>query len=110
VLSRTRTPGRGLNILGIGSTIKNATGTGEFDTLGFAAVDNMLRIATGAAAPDTEIRRYMNQYLPAPGDSPETVQTKLNAMRQQFNSILSLAQQGNSSGVDLGSLIQQGAY
>lgn len=113
VLSRTRTPGRGINTLGIGSTIKNATGTGEFDTLGFAVVDNMLRIATGAAAPDTEIRRYMNQYLPAAGDSPATLQTKLNALRQQFNSILDLAngpqtQQTNGLSDAIGNL--GGAY
>lgn len=91
VIGRTRVPGRGIGTLGIGSTIKNVSGTGEFDSLGFAAVDNMLRIATGAAAPEGEIRRYMAQYLPEAGDSPATIQTKLDTMRRQFNSILNLA-------------------
>lgn len=93
VLGRSRTPGRGLNVLGIGSAIKDATGTAEFDTLAFNAVDNMLRIATGAAAPESEIRRYMNSYVPAPSDSPQAAKAKLDAMRRQFASILGLAQQ-----------------
>jgi hypothetical protein len=98
VLAKTRTPGRGITALGIGSTIKDMTGTGEYDTLGFATVDNMLRIATGAAAPEGEIRRYMNQYLPAAGDNAATIKAKLDTMRRQFNSILELA--GNQQGQD----------
>jgi hypothetical protein len=102
ILAKTRTPGRGITALGIGSSIKDATGTGEYDTLGFATVDNMLRIATGAAAPEGEIRRYMNQYLPAAGDNPATIKAKLDTMRRQFNSILSLA--GNSQTSNTNSL------
>lgn len=97
ILNKTRTPGRGVNVLGIGSTIRNATGTGEFDSLAFNAVDNFLRIKTGAAAPESEIRRYMNQIIPQGGDNEATVQQKLSALRQMFGSILSLAQQPNST-------------
>lgn len=89
----TRVPGRGIQTLGIGSTIREATGTGQYDTLAFNTVDNLLRILTGAQAPESEIKRYMNQYIPAAGDSQATVQNKLNLMRQQFKSILSLAGQ-----------------
>lgn len=96
VLSKTRTPGRGINVLGIGSNIRKATGTGEFDALAFNAVDNLLRIRTGAQAPESEIRRYMNQIIPQAGDTPQTVQRKLTAMEQTFGSILSLADQGVS--------------
>lgn len=92
VPSGTRTPGRGIETFGIGADIRELSGTGQFDALAFNAVDNLLRILTGAQAPESEIRRYMNQYIPKAGDSPETVQTKLDLMRQQFNSILSLAQ------------------
>lgn len=88
----TRAPGRGVEFMGIGGDIRNMTGTGEFDAVAFNTVDNLLRILTGAQAPESEIRRYMNQYIPKAGDSEQTVQTKLNLMRQQFNSILQLAQ------------------
>lgn len=109
----TRVPGQDIQLFGIGSDIKNAVGTGEYDSVGFAAVDNMLRIATGAAAPDTEIRRYMNSYLPKPGDNEATIKKKLDLMESQFNSILNLAQPGGTnSNFDINQLFNssQGAF
>lgn len=108
VPSGAQVPGRGIGFLDIGARIKEATGTGRYDTLAFNAVDNLLRILTGAQAPESEIRRYMEQYIPRANDSPETVQTKLQSMRQQFNSILDLAQPGTATGAnDFQSALQQ---
>lgn len=97
VVTRSATPGRGINILGIGSQVRNATGTGQFDALAFNAVDNMLRVLTGAQAPETEIRRYMNQYIPQAGDNDATKRQKMQSMYNTFNSILTLAQQPSSN-------------
>ena len=44
------------------------------------ATEAALRIATGAAAPDTEVARYANFYMPSVYDSKETREQKLNAL------------------------------
>lgn len=50
----------------------------EFDSALFSTVDTLLRIRTGATAPEEEIRRYMDAYGPKYGDSEEAVTFKLN--------------------------------
>lgn len=109
VLAKTATPGRGINALGIGSFVRNATGTGEFDQAAFNAVENLLRIKTGAAAPESEVRRYMSQYLPQPGDSQSVVRQKMNSLYSQFQSIVDLAN-GQTSPTGLEDAIMLGRY
>lgn len=111
VLGRTRMPGRGITALGIGSTIRDMTGTGDFDALAFDAVDNLLRIRTGATAPVEEVRKYMSNYIPQADDSPEVIRRKINTMRGTFGSILDLGQGAASTSPDLQSaLMASGAY
>lgn len=43
-----------------------------------------LRAATGAAAPETENKSYINMFVPQFGDSPETKEAKKLAMREQI--------------------------
>ena len=50
----------------------------SFDSALFATVDTLLRIRTGATAPEEEIRRYINAYGPKFGDSTEDVDFKTN--------------------------------
>src|SRR3990167_10432506 len=50
----------------------------SFDSALFSTVDTLLRIRTGATAPEEEIRRYINAYGPQFGDSPEDVKFKLS--------------------------------
>lgn len=51
--------------------------TRQFDSSMFRTVEALLRMRTGAAAPEQEVRRYMNQFAPRFGDSPTVIQTKL---------------------------------
>jgi hypothetical protein len=44
------------------------------------AAEAALRMATGAAAPDSEVKRYANFYMPSVYDSEETRRQKLNAL------------------------------
>lgn len=46
---------------------------------GFQFADAYLRFVSGAAVPETEVRRYTMTFLPQPGDSPETVERKKSA-------------------------------
>lgn len=41
--------------------------------------ENLLRRATGAAAPDTEVTRYFKMFIPRAGDGPETIASKLES-------------------------------
>jgi hypothetical protein len=111
VVNRTATPGRGLP--GVGGFISNATGTSEYDTLGFAAISSLLRAQSGAAVPDSEVRSYMRAYLPRPGDSQEAIQRKLATLQYDFQTVLQGAG-GQPQGNDLASLLSQyqtqGAY
>lgn len=88
VIGRSNTPGRGLPI--IGGYIGKASGMTEFDTTGFAAISSLLRAQSGAAVPDSEVRSYMQHYLPRAGDTPQAVQRKIAQIRYNFRTVLQL--------------------
>lgn len=58
--------------------------TRQFDSALFRTVEALLRIRTGQAAPETEVRRYMAQWGPRYGDSKSVIQTKLKALHDDF--------------------------
>lgn len=52
-----------------------------FDSALFNAINTYLRIQTGAAAPEEEVRRYMSSLGPTFGDSPEDITFKIDQLR-----------------------------
>lgn len=54
----------------------------KFDSALFNAVDTLLRLRTGAQAPEQEIRRYMYSIGPTAGDNTEDVEFKIQQLRQ----------------------------
>lgn len=74
-------------------SIPGKPGARQLDTLLYQAVDNYLRIQSGAAVPPEEIRKAMEAFKPGVTDSVETVNTKLASLGQVFDSITSLANQ-----------------
>lgn len=54
---------------------------------GFQFSEAYLRYVSGAAVPETEVRRYMMTFLPQPGDSPQTVERKKSAQLTILNSL-----------------------
>lgn len=60
----------------------------QFDSALFRTVEALLRLRTGAAAPETEVRRYMKQVGPRFGDSKEVIETKLNDLEFAFQDAL----------------------
>jgi hypothetical protein len=48
------------------------------------AVEIILRLRTGAAAPDQEVRNYVNMFAPSALDSDEGAKTKMDRLRQFF--------------------------
>lgn len=49
------------------------------------AVEVLLRLRTGAAAPESEVNSYMNQFFPRLGDTDAQIGEKLGAMRALFS-------------------------
>ena len=43
---------------------------------GDTLIESTLRLATGAAAPEHEVKNYANSFLPRPGDKPGTIEQK----------------------------------
>lgn len=56
-----------------------------------AAASAILRIESGAATTESEERRYMQQFIPMPGDKPEVIQQKLRAIRVTLQSMRQMA-------------------
>ena len=88
-LNKTATPGRKLP--GIGGFISNVAGTGKFDAIGYNVANALLRLETGAQANPEEIKNLQAQMMPRAGDSQQTVQIKLDQLRQAFSAFLNTA-------------------
>lgn len=74
----------------------------SYDSALFAAVDTLLRIRTGAQAPETEVRKYMSAFGPNFGDTPEDAAYKLTNLKN------ALMQEGNLSEEEVNTLVGQG--
>jgi len=59
--------------------------------------ENLLRRATGAAAPDTEVARYAEMFIPRPGDHPSVVEAKLRASGLMIDALKGPAWDGKTS-------------
>jgi hypothetical protein len=62
--------------------------TRKFDAALFNTVDALLRLRTGAAAPESEVRNYMRRLGPSFGDSPEAILYKLDQLDRDFGNYL----------------------
>lgn len=106
VINRLATPGRKLPI--VGGSISRATGTGDYDAISYNVANALLRLETGAQANPEEIKNLQTQLMPRAGDSPETIQIKLQQLQEAFSAFLNTAngQDAMSGANDLSSLIQ----
>lgn len=80
---KTLMEGRGPRGAGVGNTFNSAVGLGSYaraERTVTLAIEGALRAMTGAAAPETEVSRYKNLFMPSPLDSPETATQKLNQL------------------------------
>lgn len=69
------------------SVIPGKLGARDYDSAAFRAVEGLLRARSGAAVPETEVRRYMRANLPSLGDSPEEIRFKLDAFRKDLEEV-----------------------
>jgi len=66
------------NIPGSGTAVgRRLLGTENLDAALFNIADNILRARSGAAAPEAEVLRFKNTFLPGPLDSQQAKKDKL---------------------------------
>lgn len=75
--------------------------TREYQSAITRAVEGLLRARSGAAVPESEVKRYINEFTPVFGDSPEIAQTKLQQLRQDLQAVA----KPSGAGMDTNSLI-----
>lgn len=57
-------------------------------------IEAILRAMTGAAAPESEVQRYMGMFFPSPTDSDASAKEKLNAAKAWVDGITNLMKTG----------------
>lgn len=63
-------------------------GTEDLDSALFNIADNILRARSGAAAPEAEVKRFVDTFLPGPLDSEEAKINKLNRAVRELQGYL----------------------
>lgn len=71
------------------SSIPGQIGARDYSSAATRAVEGLLRARSGAAIPESEVRRYMQANLPRLGDSQEAINAKLSAFRRDLEEVAS---------------------
>lgn len=69
------------------SAIPGQLGAREYSAAATRAVEGLLRARSGAAVPESEIKRYIQANLPRFGDTPAASQSKLAAFRKDLQDV-----------------------
>lgn len=84
----------GTGVSGAAASAANIGETGRANRTVRVAIEGALRAMTGAVAPETEVKRYENMFLPSPFDSRETAAQKLNKLDDFISNAKRLVTQG----------------
>ena len=92
-----------VNQMGIRSAIGNALPFGaaispQYDTARRqvqVAVESALRVMTGAAAPESEVKQYMDMFMPRATDPPQVRTQKLNLLEGFMSNAEEIATRGH---------------
>lgn len=62
----------------------------KYEKQAYQAVEAWLRAMSGAAVPESEVKRYMDAYMPRPWDDPTVARDKLSRMQAQYTETMGL--------------------
>lgn len=93
VLMEGRGP-QGTGLSGTVASYSNVGETGRAQRTVRAAIEGALRAMTGANAPEPEVKRYENMFMPSPFDSPETAKQKLDLLDSFISNARRMVTQG----------------
>lgn len=82
----------------------------KFDSALFNTVESILRARSGAAVPETEVRRYMTRLAPTFGDSKEVVDFKLDQLQSMLQTTIDLNQNSGGGQDALMDMLQMEQY
>jgi hypothetical protein len=85
VVGRTAVPGQNAPLLG--GFVRNAAGTGQYQSEAQNLIDDLARARTGAAITKQEMAQYQ-AFLPQAGDNEQTIQRKFAVLQQAFQPYL----------------------
>jgi len=83
--------------------IKGQIFSRDYNTAIFSTIEALLRLNSGAAAPEPEYRRYLESLIPKPLESTAVSQRKLAALKEALN-YYKEGYENNESGFDLGAI------
>lgn len=95
LIAKTGVPGR--NVLGIGNRV---LGLGEYEAMAQQAIDSVARLRTGAAMTPSE-ETFYRRMVPQAGDSPATVNQKLDELERYFGSFQNSPEMSGGATPDL---------
>lgn len=104
VVNKSALPGQGIPVLG--SLESGALGTSQYNAISNNILNSIARINTGANMPANERRFYEQTYLPQPGDSQDTINSKMQALVGFFEPIANYQSSSTGGSTDLVSALQ----
>lgn len=92
---------------GLGAYFQNAVMSDDlsvYKTLQFMTIEPLLRLRSGAATPEEEVRRYQ-QYFPQPGDSPRKRALKMASLNRLARAALLVAERTGTPLAEMAGII-----
>src|SRR3990167_7288441 len=74
----------------------------EYDTAAFSAAEALLRMRSGAAVPEQEVRRYMTKVMPVFGDDKTVIALKLQRLRENYLDVIGSSENVQDIPAELG--------
>lgn len=106
-LPKIRNVMNSVNVFSAADWLRDAGAIGEAKRQVRQAVESALRAQTGAAAPETEVQRYTDLYMPRFDDTQATKQKKLDELEKFLSSTAAGMKLGRTPGDDASMLQQQ---
>jgi hypothetical protein len=88
-----------MNVIAKQALIPGKLGSRDYDAATFATTEAILRARSGAAVPETEVKRYSAKFFPQLGDSPAVVKQKITELRNILNDMANQRGAGNESDI-----------
>lgn len=107
IINKVAIPGQ--KILGIGGLESGLLGTSNYNAITNNILNSIARINTGANMPASEQAFYTQTYLPQPGDSQETLASKMQTLQGFFSPIVNY-REASVGGGDLASALNAAGY
>jgi len=88
-----------MDVLTKQALIPGKLGSRAYDNATFTTAEAILRARSGAAVPETEVKRYTTKFFPQIGDSQKVVRQKITELRNILNDMVNQQGAGNEADI-----------